>query len=306
MAVLGRRHQQDGDVEGGDGAAAASAAATAAAAAAAARGTANGGATAATGAVFWDSAGGVGGGDSDDDLERALLSGLDAQAWATTATAQNCNVGGGGGGGAQPLTPRSAVAGRSPRSPGGRSPYGRSPATPAGAYLDAWRASALTLSAARRQQQQGNNAAPSAPPSLNMPLLPPAASLAAGPWYRRDAAALGGMLLSSWFNVLLVCVPLGVAAWGLRWGPIAVFALNFFALVPLALLLGDVTEDLALRFGDVVGGLLNATFGNVVEVILAIAALMKGLYTVVATSLLGSILSNLLLVLGCCFLFGGL
>ena len=55
---------------------------------------------------------------------------------------------------------------------------------------------------------------------------------------------------------------------------------------------------LALRCGVVVGGLLNATFGNVVEIILSIAALQKGLYTVVSTSLLGSILSNLLLVLG--------
>jgi hypothetical protein len=61
-----------------------------------------------------------------------------------------------------------------------------------------------------------------------------------------------------------------------------------------------------LRFGDVVGGLLNATFGNVVEVILSLVALRKGLYTVVAASLLGSILSNLLLVMGCCFLLGGL
>lgn len=70
------------------------------------------------------------------------------------------------------------------------------------------------------------------------------------------------------------------------------------SLVPLALLLGEVTEDLALRFGDTIGGLLNATFGNVVELILSIAALRAGLYDVVATSLVGSVLSNLLLVLG--------
>ena len=56
--------------------------------------------------------------------------------------------------------------------------------------------------------------------------------------------------------------------------------------------------DLALRFGSVIGGLLNATFGNIVEVILSVAALEKGLYVVVATSLVGSVLSNLLLVLG--------
>lgn len=55
-----------------------------------------------------------------------------------------------------------------------------------------------------------------------------------------------------------------------------------------------------------IGGLINATFGNVTEIILSVAALTKGLYLVVATSLLGSILSNLLLVLGCSFLFGGL
>ncbi len=52
--------------------------------------------------------------------------------------------------------------------------------------------------------------------------------------------------------------------------------------------------------------LLNATFGNVVELILSIAALERGLYLVVGASLVGSILSNLLLVLGSCFLFGGL
>ena len=75
-------------------------------------------------------------------------------------------------------------------------------------------------------------------------------------------------------------------------------AQNFVSLVPLALILGEVTEDLAVRFGDIVGGLLNATFGNVVELVLSLAALSKGLYQVVAMSLIGSILSNLLLVLG--------
>lgn len=73
---------------------------------------------------------------------------------------------------------------------------------------------------------------------------------------------------------------------------------NFFALVPLALILGEVTEDLAVRFGDTAGGLLNATFGNVTELILSIAALTKGLNVVVAMSLIGSVLSNMLLVLG--------
>lgn len=59
----------------------------------------------------------------------------------------------------------------------------------------------------------------------------------------------------------------------LRWGHTWDFALNFFAIIPLALILGDVTEDLASRFGNIVGGLLNATFGNVVEIILSMSAL---------------------------------
>ncbi|KAK9809251.1 hypothetical protein WJX72_012117 [[Myrmecia] bisecta] len=122
----------------------------------------------------------------------------------------------------------------------------------------------------------------------------------------RDMRAVANVLASSWINVLLICLPLGIICAQRNWGALPTFILNFAALVPLALLLGEVTEDLAMRFGDVVGGLLNATFGNVVEVILSITALRKGLYGVVASSLLGSILSNLLLVLGCCFLCGGM
>ena len=116
--------------------------------------------------------------------------------------------------------------------------------------------------------------------------------------FKTDATAIYGLIMSSWLNILLVTAPLGIVAHFLHWSPIAVFLLNFAALIPLALLLGEVTEDLAVRFGSTVGGLLNATFGNVVELILSIAALTKGLYVVIAASLIGSILSNLLLVLG--------
>ncbi|BDA44139.1 Ca(2+)/H(+) antiporter [Coccomyxa sp. Obi] len=122
---------------------------------------------------------------------------------------------------------------------------------------------------------------------------------------KTDAVALSRLVTGSWMSLFLIAVPLGLCAQFFNWGPIAIFVLNFIALVPLALVLGEVTEDLALRFGDIIGGLLNATFGNVVELILSVAALSKGLYTVVAMSLVGSILSNLLLVLGFCFLCGG-
>eukprot|EP00891_Asterochloris_glomerata_P005670 jgi/Astpho2/5670/e_gw1.00079.101.1_t len=120
-----------------------------------------------------------------------------------------------------------------------------------------------------------------------------------------DLQAYTGLILGSWLNILLLAIPLGWAAHFAHFPAVATFVINIVALIPLALVLGEITEDLALRFGDVIGGLLNATFGNVVELILSIVALTKGLYTVVASSLIGSILSNLLLVLGCCFAIGG-
>ncbi|KXZ52875.1 hypothetical protein GPECTOR_8g256 [Gonium pectorale] len=125
-------------------------------------------------------------------------------------------------------------------------------------------------------------------------------------WFVRDYLALKEIIFSSYFNILLVCVPIGYASALLDWGAVTTFTLNFLALIPLALILGDITEDLAVRFGDVVGGLINATFGNVVEIMVSLFALFKNLFTVVAASLLGSILSNLLLVLGCSFFLGGL
>ncbi|KAG1674025.1 hypothetical protein FOA52_000331 [Chlamydomonas sp. UWO 241] len=121
-----------------------------------------------------------------------------------------------------------------------------------------------------------------------------------------ELALLRNLLSNSYFSILLLTVPVAFVAGAYSWHPVIVFTTNFIALIPLALLLGDVTEDLAARFGDVIGGLLNATFGNVVEVVLAVQALRKGLYTVVAMSLIGSILSNLLLVLGCSMLIGGI
>ncbi|KAL4424647.1 hypothetical protein ABPG77_002265 [Micractinium sp. CCAP 211/92] len=121
-----------------------------------------------------------------------------------------------------------------------------------------------------------------------------------------DAKAVAHMLTSSWLNLLLICLPIGLWA-GLSGGdPSLVFTANFLALIPLALFLGEVTEDLAARFGDTAGGLLNATFGNVVELVLSVSALRRGLYEVVSASLLGSILSNQLLVLGTCFFVGGI
>jgi hypothetical protein len=122
---------------------------------------------------------------------------------------------------------------------------------------------------------------------------------------RSDIYFVSHMIWGSIINILLIAIPIGIFSGMTGGSPSLVFWSNFLALLPLALILGEITEDLAVRFGDVVGGLLNASFGNVVEMILGLAALSRGLYKVVAASLIGSILSNLLLVLGCCFLFGG-
>ncbi|KAJ3240926.1 hypothetical protein HDU81_002429 [Chytriomyces hyalinus] len=109
------------------------------------------------------------------------------------------------------------------------------------------------------------------------------------------------------FNILaIIFVPLGILSFVLKWGDIPTFVLNVCAIIPLAKLLDYATDQLSMRVGQTIGGLLNATFGNAVELIVSILALRKGELRVVQASLIGSVLSNLLLVLGFCFLCGGL
>lgn len=113
-------------------------------------------------------------------------------------------------------------------------------------------------------------------------------------------------VLCTWLNLLIVFVPLGISSGILGWNPAYTFGFNFIAIVPLAAILGGATESLAAHTGQMLGGLLNATFGNAVEMIVTINALRAGLVGVVQGSLLGSILSNLLLVLGMAFFAAGL
>ncbi|KAF6525502.1 hypothetical protein HZS61_011297 [Fusarium oxysporum f. sp. conglutinans] len=113
-------------------------------------------------------------------------------------------------------------------------------------------------------------------------------------------------LMSNYVNVLLPFVPLGIIAGVLGWSPAAVFSLNFIAIIPLAGVLSFATEEISIPLGETLGGLLNATFGNAVELIVSIVALKKNQIEVVQSSMLGSILSNLLLVMGSSFLLGGL
>src|SRR5436309_2441668 len=110
-------------------------------------------------------------------------------------------------------------------------------------------------------------------------------------------------------NLLLVFLP--VAAW-LRYGAAGtdlwLFLAAVLAIIPLAGLMGRATENLAEHLGPAAGGLLNATFGNAAELIIALAALRRGpdMYPLVKASITGSIIGNVLLVLGLAAFAGGL
>ncbi len=107
-------------------------------------------------------------------------------------------------------------------------------------------------------------------------------------------------------NYLLLAVPVTLLAFWLGWGELWVFILSALAIVPLAGLIGEATEALTLYTGARIGGLLNATLGNAAELIITIAAIRAGLLDLVKASIIGSILGNILLVLGMAFLLGGL
>src|SRR3974390_2166241 len=85
-----------------------------------------------------------------------------------------------------------------------------------------------------------------------------------------------------------------------------IFIASSFAILPLAWWMGRATEELADRLGEAIGGLLNATFGNDAELIIALTALRSGLHDVVKASIAGSIIGNILLVLGAAMFGGGL
>jgi len=108
-------------------------------------------------------------------------------------------------------------------------------------------------------------------------------------------------------NWLLLFVPVSIALEFLKPDAHAlIFLASCLAIVPLAGWLGRATEALAHHTGEGIGGLLNATFGNAAELIIAIMALQKGLYSVVKASLTGSIIGNILLVLGVSVVAGGI
>ncbi|KAJ7633061.1 Sodium/calcium exchanger protein-domain-containing protein [Roridomyces roridus] len=112
-------------------------------------------------------------------------------------------------------------------------------------------------------------------------------------------------LLESYLNLLLLFIPLSMVAHYSNWDAALRFSFSFIAIIPLAKLLGEATDQMSSKLGQTLAGLLNASFGNAVEIIVGVAALLQNELRIVQTSMLGSILSNLLLVLGCSFLAAG-
>ncbi len=105
---------------------------------------------------------------------------------------------------------------------------------------------------------------------------------------------------------LLVFVPISIAAEYLHWGTFTIFITSGLAIIPLAVWLSTATEEVAIVTGSSIGALLNAVFGNATELIIALVALKAGLVDIVKASITGTIISNLLLVMGLSMLLGGL
>ena len=176
-------------------------------------------------------------------------------------------------------------------------------------------------SAHARQKSSSNTLSPSGPPPFDAqdpgpatatvtPTATPRWSVRIKAGSKRFLNHTKEALLHSWINLLLIFVPVGIAV---SWAPIddkvrptIVFAMNAVAIIPLAGLLAHATESVASRMGDTWASLLNVSFGNAVELIIFIIALVKNEIRIVQASILGSILANLLLILGMSFLLGGL
>jgi Ca2+:H+ antiporter len=112
--------------------------------------------------------------------------------------------------------------------------------------------------------------------------------------------------LNKIFYWMLVFVPLSIYLGYFTHNYTLTFVVSILAIIPLAAIIGFVTKEIVLQTNATLGGLLNATFGNAIELIIAILALSRGLIEVVQASIIGSILGNLLLLIGLAIFFGGL
>jgi Ca2+:H+ antiporter len=107
-------------------------------------------------------------------------------------------------------------------------------------------------------------------------------------------------------HYLGIFIPVAIALELAHAGPVVIFGAAALAVIPCAAVMGEATEAIAARTGPGIGGLLNVTFGNAPELIIALFALIEGLQEVVKASIVGSIIGNILLVMGAAMLVGGL
>lgn len=107
------------------------------------------------------------------------------------------------------------------------------------------------------------------------------------------------------FLSLLIFVPATIAAHFLNLSPLLIFFISALSIIPLAKFIGEATDELATHMGPALGGLMSVTFGNATELIIGVFAIKAGLLEVVKASITGSIIGNLLLVLGLAIFIGG-
>lgn len=107
------------------------------------------------------------------------------------------------------------------------------------------------------------------------------------------------------FLFLLIFIPLSFLAYFFRWSALSLMLISALGIIPLSKYIGEATDALASRLGTAWGGILNVTFGNATELIIGILALRKGLTDLAKASITGSILGNILLVLGTAILVAG-
>ena len=156
----------------------------------------------------------------------------------------------------------------------------------------------------REERRQGSRARAGERPMAPAPApTPPPAE---APTARRVAPVVGDPFRLRIRHLLLPAVPASI--WLARQGadPLLLFIVSCLAVLPLAQYLGEATEHLGERTGPTIGGLLNATFGNAAELIIAIFALQAGMIELVKASIIGSILGNLLLILGLSLMAAGM
>lgn len=146
----------------------------------------------------------------------------------------------------------------------------------------------------------------------NVPLLPGGLSSLRHPSLQPDTLSMARtkkVIAIIWkaspLMPLLVFLPIAFVVTILDVNGIAIFTTNAIVCAVLSVILGKCTEDLSEHVGTTLASVLNATLGNVIELIVSFYALKAGQFDVVKSSMMGSIFSNLLLVTGCCFIFGG-